>query len=704
MRERRRRAGASRRAGRRAAARSAAAASAASRKRRRTVACDACAGAAAPLRSPRPARGRARTGAPRWNADLARRDGIARVGDDDVDRAGDRVAAHRDGEQPAQRPGGQPLDELRRRDDLTQERRLGPREVARRGPRASTAPRSTSAWTSGTPPVTDAKSASAIAAGEATSSSEERLRQLVGGHATNLPERGSQLGASAASLACRTGRRPRSCGRARAARARSARPPPGSRGAPSPRCGGARRRAGARRSRPRRPELLLERAHPRHALRLEDEHGHGDERDRQDGERQAAEPGRRTASSERSNGSPARRPMDKFRGEWKRYRGFRSGCATLSDVMSRGRPSSGSRCTRSSSRGRKLFCGCATSFGAPPNTHVCPMCLGLPGRAPVLNARGGADGGEGGARARLHDPARRASSRGRTTSTRTCRRATRSASSTSRSATRATSTSRSATATTRSRSARASRASTWRRTRARTSTTLGGGSVVDLNRAGTPLVEIVGEPDLAHARRGGRRTSARCATSSSSSASTTATSRRARSAATPTSRSARRATTKLGTRVELKNINSFRFVEKAIAGEIARQKEVLEARRPHRPGDARLGREDGHDVLAPQQGDGAGLPLLPEPDLPPLVLDDVFVATRARGARPSCRARSASASSPSSASRRTPRRCSRSIRASPRSSRRPRRSIGDAGARSRTSSRARSCATSRRTGSRRRSR
>jgi aspartyl-tRNA(Asn)/glutamyl-tRNA(Gln) amidotransferase subunit B len=34
----------------------------------------------------------------------------------------------------------------------------------------------------------------------------------------------------------------------------------------------------------------------------------------------------------------------------------------------------------------KLFCGCATSFGAPPNTHVCPVCLGLPGALPVLNA------------------------------------------------------------------------------------------------------------------------------------------------------------------------------------------------------------------------------------------------------------------------------------------------------------------------------
>ena len=34
----------------------------------------------------------------------------------------------------------------------------------------------------------------------------------------------------------------------------------------------------------------------------------------------------------------------------------------------------------------KLFCGCSTEFGAPPNTQVCPVCLGLPGSLPVMNA------------------------------------------------------------------------------------------------------------------------------------------------------------------------------------------------------------------------------------------------------------------------------------------------------------------------------
>ena len=34
----------------------------------------------------------------------------------------------------------------------------------------------------------------------------------------------------------------------------------------------------------------------------------------------------------------------------------------------------------------KMFCGCATTFGAEPNTQVCPVCLGMPGALPVVNA------------------------------------------------------------------------------------------------------------------------------------------------------------------------------------------------------------------------------------------------------------------------------------------------------------------------------
>jgi len=35
----------------------------------------------------------------------------------------------------------------------------------------------------------------------------------------------------------------------------------------------------------------------------------------------------------------------------------------------------------------KLFCGCSTEFGAPPNTHTCPVCTGMPGTLPVINKK-----------------------------------------------------------------------------------------------------------------------------------------------------------------------------------------------------------------------------------------------------------------------------------------------------------------------------
>ena len=49
------------------------------------------------------------------------------------------------------------------------------------------------------------------------------------------------------------------------------------------------------------------------------------------------------------------------------------------------KPSSVSRFTRSCCTASKIFCGCSAAFGGEPNTHICPVCLGLPGALPVLN-------------------------------------------------------------------------------------------------------------------------------------------------------------------------------------------------------------------------------------------------------------------------------------------------------------------------------
>jgi len=271
----------------------------------------------------------------------------------------------------------------------------------------------------------------------------------------------------------------------------------------------------------------------------------------------------------------------------------------------------------------KLFCRCETSFGDPPNTHVCPTCLGLPGALPALNGRAVelavrtalalgcalrtvsrfarknyfypdlpkgyqisqfdepyAEHGElevGGRRVRVRrvhmeeDAGKSVHDRGAT-------------------------------------------------------------AMVDLNRAGVPLVEIVSEPDLRGAAEAAdylralreilvfagvndgnlEEGSFRCD-------------------ANVSIRPAGQA--ELGTRVELKNINSFRFVERAIEHEIARQIAIVDAKgavvQETRGWDERSGstfsmrgKEEAHDYR-----------YFPDPDLPPLRLPDDLVA-RARADLP----------------------------------------------------------------------
>src|SRR5437762_13591220 len=57
------------------------------------------------------------------------------------------------------------------------------------------------------------------------------------------------------------------------------------------------------------------------------------------------------------------------------------------EVISRYEPVMGMEVHVELSTATKLFCGCATEFGAEPNTQVCPVCLGLPGSLPVTNEK-----------------------------------------------------------------------------------------------------------------------------------------------------------------------------------------------------------------------------------------------------------------------------------------------------------------------------
>ena len=148
---------------------------------------------------------------------------------------------------------------------------------------------------------------------------------------------------------------------------------------------------------------------------------------------------------------------------------------------------------------------------------------------------------------------------------------------------------------------------------------------IDLNRAGTPLLEIVSEPDLRSPAEAVAylkklhtlvRTLKICDGNMQEGS--------FRCDANVSIRP--RGKTTLGTRTELKNINSFRFVERALYYEIDRQISVVEAggaivqeTRLYDP-DADLtrpmrGKEEAHDYR-----------YFPDPDLPPLVIDDADLA------------------------------------------------------------------------------
>ena len=258
----------------------------------------------------------------------------------------------------------------------------------------------------------------------------------------------------------------------------------------------------------------------------------------------------------------------------------------------------------------KIFCGCSTAFGAAPNTHVCPVCLGLPGALPALN------------RAAVEMAVRAGKAFG-------CKVSPR---------------------------------SIWARknyfypdlpkgyqisqyevpicaggsvggvplTRIHLEEDAGknihaeGGSLVDLNRAGVPLIEIVGEPALRSADAASEylktlrlslmylgvndgnleEGSFRCDANVS---------------VRP------RGAEKLGTRVELKNINSFRFVKQAIEYEVERQIGVIE-------GGGKVVQEtrlfdNAAGVTRPMRSkeEANDYRYFPDPDLPPLQLSPEFI-------------------------------------------------------------------------------
>jgi aspartyl-tRNA(Asn)/glutamyl-tRNA(Gln) amidotransferase subunit B len=270
----------------------------------------------------------------------------------------------------------------------------------------------------------------------------------------------------------------------------------------------------------------------------------------------------------------------------------------------------------------KAFCACSTEYGAPPNTNVCPVCLALPGALPVLNARAV----ELAARAALalgctvHEQSVFARKnyfypdlpKGYQISQFDQPLAT------------------------------GGRVEIGRRdgdepinvgvTRVHMEEDAGksvhdryaGATAIDLNRAGVPLIEIVSEPDMRSAEQAGAYL--RVLKQILEYMAVSDVSMEEGSLRVDANVSARRrGQTKLGTKTEVKNMNSFSGVERALEMEFIRQVDVLEQGgrieqqtmlwdgatgqvRPSRT------KEGSHDYR-----------YFPEPDLPPLLLEQKWV-------------------------------------------------------------------------------
>jgi aspartyl-tRNA(Asn)/glutamyl-tRNA(Gln) amidotransferase subunit B len=157
-------------------------------------------------------------------------------------------------------------------------------------------------------------------------------------------------------------------------------------------------------------------------------------------------------------------------------------------------------------------------------------------------------------------------------------------------------------------------------------------SLVDLNRAGVPLIEVVTAPDLRSAREAGEyvralRQLVRWLGISDGNMEEGSLRCDANVSVRPVGQEA------LGTRAELKNINSIKFVQAAIEYEIARQSDVV--RRGGRVvQETRLWDPDrgtSHPMRSKEEAEDYRY--FPEPDLPPLVVDEEWIA-RERAALP----------------------------------------------------------------------
>jgi aspartyl-tRNA(Asn)/glutamyl-tRNA(Gln) amidotransferase subunit B len=267
----------------------------------------------------------------------------------------------------------------------------------------------------------------------------------------------------------------------------------------------------------------------------------------------------------------------------------------------------------------KMFCACDLSFGDPPNTHTCAVCLGLPGALPVTNARaiefgvllGLALECEIAPRSIFHRknyfyPDQAKNYQISQYDIPLCRGG-------------------------RLGDVRIHRVhleeDAAKLVHVGESGRIHGSahSIVDYNRGGTPLVEIVTEPDLRSPEQARDwlqllRTTVRQLGISDVNMEEGSLRADANVSLRP------KGSTELGVKTELKNMNSFRFIERGIKAELARQQALLESGEPVVQETLHFDPVSGSLTPLRSKEEAHDYRYFPEPDLVPLIVDEAMLA------------------------------------------------------------------------------
>ena len=285
----------------------------------------------------------------------------------------------------------------------------------------------------------------------------------------------------------------------------------------------------------------------------------------------------------------------------------------------------------------KMFCGCSNAYAdAAPNTHTCPVCLGLPGTLPVINRRAVEHVLAAGLAIEATVPERTQWERknyfypdlpkGYQISQYAIPLAANGRLAIETSEGRFT--------------VRITRAHLEEDTAklvhadaVRAGSGSGGrASLVDFNRSGAPLMEVVTEPDIRTAEQA-RRYAEELQLLLRAIGASDADMERGQMRVEANVSLRPRGTEAFGTRVEVKNMNSFRAVERAIAFEIERQARALDAGEPLSM--ETRGWDDGRQATYRMRSKETSedYRYFPEPDLPPLHVDAAWIE-RVRAALP----------------------------------------------------------------------